>query len=140
MKHRKLKIGATLFIAVAGVAFIANQSLSDDTSYYMHVEKVVAEPQKWMDKKTIQVHGFVQPGSIRENIRGQKMHTTFRLQNNGQQIEVRHAGIKPDTFKDLAETVVAGTLREDQGELYLAAIEGETGIMAKCPSKYDGQR
>ncbi len=139
MKNKALKIGITAALALSGIVFLATQSIGD-VEYYEHVEKVVATPEKWLKKKNMQVHGNVVPGSIHEEIRDQTTYRTFQLESQGKVIDVRHAGVKPDTFKDQAETVVKGTLILDNGQLVLKALDGEPGIMAKCPSKYNGTR
>lgn len=139
MKSRTVKIVATACLAVCGVVFIAYQSIGD-VQYYKHVEEILPNPSKWLEKKSLQVHGFVVPGSIQEAIREQTTFRTFQLESKGRVLEVQHSGTKPDTFKDQAETVVKGRLTEKNGTLVFVALDGEVGIMAKCPSKYDGQR
>ena len=86
----------------------------------------------------------IRKSAFHEEVVDQKTHRTFRIEYQGKEIEVRHAGVKPDTFKDQAETVVKGQLLAEKGpgglRYLVQAVEGEAGIMAKCPSKYDGQR
>lgn len=140
-KSRKLKIGITAFIAITGIALIGWSSLST-ASYYERVDKVVADPATWMAHKSIKVHGYVVPGTIKTEVRKAEATTyrTFTLENNGQRLDVRHRGTVPDTFKDQAETVVTGALIEENGKLLLIAVDGESGISAKCPSKYEAPR
>lgn len=137
--QRKYKILATVCVAVCGIAFIAAQSIKD-VEYYVHVDALMADPARWQDKKVIQVHGFVAPGSIKTEVRDQLHHQEFRLEWKGKEIAVRHAGSVPDTFKDQAETVAKGKLLREGDAWVLQAVQGESGIMAKCPSKYDGSR
>lgn len=139
MKGKKIKIIATVVLALGGLAFIATQSVGD-AEYYVHVEKVMEAPDNWVGKKNLQVHGFVVAGSIKEEIRDQTVYREFQLQNKGRILDVRHSGAKPDTFKGQAEAVVKGTLVREGDRVVLVALAGEPGIMAKCPSKYEGQR
>ena len=139
MKNRTLKIIATLAVALGGIVFVATQS-AGDVEYYVHVEQVMEKPNEWLGKKNLQVHGFVVPGSIHEEVRDQTTRRTFQLESKGKVVDVRHAGVRPDTFKDQAEAVVRGALALENGALVLTAVNGEAGIMAKCPSKYNGQR
>ena len=132
------KILATVIVVLGGVGYIAFNPFGD-TEYYVHVHKVLAETAKW-EGKNLQVHGFAVPGSIKEQIVDQKMHREFELEYCGKSIHVRHAGSKPDTFKDQAETVVKAKLVKDDGGYALQAVEGENGIAAKCPSKYEANR
>lgn len=138
MRNRKLKIGATVAVAVVGIGVIAASSLGD-IEYYQYVDAVVANPKPLMDKKVIKVHGYVVPGSIQTDIRDQMTYRTFELERKGKTLKVRHRGVVPDTFKDQAETVVTGRLAMEGSELWLLAVDGEAGIMAKCPSKYEGK-
>ncbi len=139
-KRRNLKIFITVAIAVGGLAFIAYSSLKD-VSYYEHVDKIVQNPDQWIAHKNIKVHGYVVPASIKKGtvaVGNDMTSQTFGLETNGERIEVRHRGAVPDTFKDQAETVVSGHLVREGDQLVLLADDGENAIMAKCPSKYNG--
>ncbi len=135
-----LKILLTVAIALGGVAYLVAQS-AGDLEYYAKVDQVVASPDTWLGRKTIQVHGFARRVPMRGTIVDQTVERTFRLENHGRAITVVHQGIVPDTFKEEAETVVKGSLsRRPDGTLLLTTIGGEQGVMAKCPSKYEGKR
>ena len=103
-----------------------------NADYYKHVNEVTLEPKKWEDK-SLKVHGFVEAGSIDEKIVGDSTVRTFVLEYEGERIQVRHEGPKPDTFRDLSEVVAQGRLSVEDGRHVLVASE----IMAKCPSKYE---
>jgi cytochrome c-type biogenesis protein CcmE len=140
MKSSTIKILLTIAIAFGGVTFLAYQSIGD-VEYYEHVDKVVADPAPWMARKTIHVHGFAQNVPRKPTIEGQLAVRHFLIAQNGKSIHVVHTGVVPDTFKEEAETVVKGTLTKGpDGELTLTTVGGEQGIMAKCPSKYQGKR
>jgi cytochrome c-type biogenesis protein CcmE len=134
--HAKIIATVVVVLGAAGALFFSS---FDDVEYYEHVHKVVANPQKWQGKN-LQVHGYAVPGTIKEQIVDQKAQRTFEIEYCGKTLPVRHAGSKPDTFKDQAETVVKGKLLLVNGEPVFQAVEGENGIMAKCPSKYEGNR
>lgn len=135
-----VKILLTIFVAVFGVGFLAVQSIGD-VEYYAHVDEIAVKPDPWLARKTIQVHGFARAVPNKGELVGQTVRREFELQNNGHVMKVVHEGVVPDTFKEEAETVVKGTLtRAPDGELLLTTIGGEQGIMAKCPSKYEGKK
>jgi cytochrome c-type biogenesis protein CcmE len=122
------------------VAFLAFQSIGD-VEYYAHVDKVTANPQPWLERKTIQVHGFAKHVPDRAVPHGETVRRTFEIEHGGQFLTVVHEGVVPDTFKEEAETVVKGQLtRDGSGQLVLHTVGGEQGIMAKCPSKYEGKK
>ncbi len=135
-----LKILLTVAIALGGVAYLVVQS-AGDLEYYAKVDQVVASPDTWLGRKTIQVHGFAHRVPLRGTIVGQTVVRTFQLESQGQTLTVVHSGVVPDTFKEEAETVVKGSLsRRSDGTLVLTTVGGEQGVMAKCPSKYEGKR
>jgi cytochrome c-type biogenesis protein CcmE len=135
-----VKVLLTIAIAVGGVLFLAFQSIGD-VEYYAHVDKVTANPDTWTQRKVIQVHGFARKVPLKGELHGQTVRREFELENNGQTIAVVHEGVIPDTFKEEAETVVKGSLaRAPDGRLVLTTVGGEPGIMAKCPSKYEGKK
>ena len=134
------KVLITLAVVLGSSGYFAYSALkSSDVAYYEHVHKVTAHPDKWLNK-SMQVHGYAVPGTIHEQVVGQKLERTFEIEYCGKTLPVRHSGSKPDTFKDQAETVVTGRLVRQDGQLYLQAVEGDRGIAAKCPSKYEGNR
>jgi len=132
---RHTKIIVTVLVAVCGIGYVAAQSLKDVT-YYKMVYEVTKDPEPWLAKRQIKVHGYVVPGSITAEVRDQKTHRSFRLENQGEEILIRHAGVVPDTFKDQAEVVATGKLTREDGKLVLTALSGDGGISAKCPSRY----
>ena len=85
--------------------FITNEALPgtgiDTQTFWSGVDKVVADPTPWLARKTIKVHGFVVPGSIKQEVVDQQTHRSFRLYDKAdKEIWVRHTGPIPDTFKD----------------------------------------
>jgi cytochrome c-type biogenesis protein CcmE len=125
MSKRTLRI--VLSVAVIGLALggLFYTTLASDSQYYKHVDEVMTNPQAWYGKK-LQVHGFVVEQSILQ--RPDTLDYKFKVQNNGQVLDVAFTGVKPDTFKDGAEVVVTGRLD--------AAGFHADAITAKCPSKY----
>lgn len=126
------KIVLTAAIALGVVGFFWHSS-SSHTGAYKMVDEAVAVAPDWQGKD-IKVHGWVQAGTIDEQIVGQEMHRTFVLEHKGATILVKNTGPKPDTFRDKAEVVADGKLAMEDGKPVLYA----TSLMAKCPSKYEG--
>jgi cytochrome c-type biogenesis protein CcmE len=140
MRSGTIKVLLTIAIAFGGVAFLAFQSIGD-VEYYEHVDKIVENPEPWTKRKTIQIHGFARAVPRKAELEGQKATRRFEITQNGKTISVYHEGPVPDTFKEEAETVVKGSLsRNPDGTLLLTTVGGEQGIMAKCPSKYEGKK
>lgn len=154
------KIALTAVVALGGGGYLLYSSIGSAEHYRM-VDQLVGEGvAKWEDKE-LKVHGYVESGTIVENVVGQVQHRTFVLQKNGKKIRVFSQGPKPDTFKDQSEVVASGRLvkaadvqaiatglcsnnaaagaacpiRTDAEQAWVVEA---TAIMAKCPSKYDG--
>ena len=126
------KIVLTIAVALGAVGFFF-QSSSSHSGYYKMVDEVMAAPAEWTGKD-MKVHGWVEAGSIVEEVVGQEMRRTFTLEHKGQRIEVRHVGPKPDTFRDKSEVVADGKIVIENGVPVMVA----ESLMAKCPSKYEG--
>ncbi len=126
---RVLPALATICIIAGGIGYLF-YSAGDGLEYYKHVDEVKSDTARWTGK-TLQMHGFVQPGTILRKMDKDKQQIEYKFQaiNCGALVEVSYAGTVPDTFKDRAEVVVKGRLI-DAG--HFTANE----ISAKCPSKY----
>ncbi|MEZ4399932.1 MAG: cytochrome c maturation protein CcmE [Kofleriaceae bacterium] len=126
------KIALTAAIGLGVVGFFFHSS-SSHTGNYKMVDEVAAAPDHWTGK-AMKVHGWVEAGSIKEEVVGQEMKRTFVLEYKGARIDVKNIGPKPDTFRDKAEVVAEGKIAMEDGKPVLYA----TNLMAKCPSKYEG--
>jgi cytochrome c-type biogenesis protein CcmE len=127
-----IKVAATLLVGGGAVYLMLSASLKQGSSYYKHVDEVMATPDAFRGKK-LQVHGNVVNGSI-EQAKGTLMYR-FKIQTVAERptaavIAATYEGLVPDTFKDGAEVVVKGSLTPEN----TVAIIPD-GIMAKCPSK-----
>jgi cytochrome c-type biogenesis protein CcmE len=132
MRGQLVKIIASVFVVGGGLAYLLYSTAGEAFEYYKHVDEVVPAIAKWRGKP-MQLHGYVVPGSIKKRFDREHGRLEYKLveTNCGQQIDVRYAGVPPDTFKDGAEVVVKGSLEGDGFQ--------STEIMAKCPSKYAAQ-
>lgn len=129
MRANLIKIIVSIAIVGGAAAWLLTSTASEAFEYYKHVDEVVTDGASWQ-KKPMQLHGFVQPGSIKKRFDRDsgRIEYKFTEVNCGKEIEVLYAGVVPDTFKDGAEVVVKGRL--DGGTFH------STEVMAKCPSKY----
>ncbi len=132
MRNRALKLGVTGAILAAGVGLLIYSSLAD-AEYYKMVDETMDSPEEWTGK-SMRIHGYVEPGSIHEEIVDQQTQRTIVLEKKGKRILVRHEGPVPDSFRDMSEIVARGKLTKVGGEYVFEARE----LTAKCPSKYEG--
>ena len=137
---RSFKILLTIAVVAGGIGFLAYQSLGE-VAPYAHVDEVLASPDRYTQERVVQIHGFAHRVPPEAAIVGDLSVISFDLTSNGKTIAVKHSGVRPDTFKEEAETVVTGKLdRTPDGSYLLTTVGGEHGILAKCPSKYDGKK
>jgi cytochrome c-type biogenesis protein CcmE len=126
------KVASSLLVLGGVAGWLLWSSDGCRTSYYKFVDEVVANPQMFRARH-LKVHGCVVPGSIERRLGTGEYR--FRLKSRPDRppavIEVRYAGLVPDTFRSGAEIVADGTLVGD-GELDVIPY----GITAKCPSEY----
>jgi len=145
------KIALTAAVAVAGLGFIV-YSTAGHAEHYRMVDQLMAGDLTQWEGKELKVHGWVQAGSIHEQVVDQKTHRTFVLTKDGKKIRVFSSGPKPDTFKDQAEVIASGHLipvaeKRELAKSLGVALEADLAYVvdaekldAKCPSKYDGAR
>jgi cytochrome c-type biogenesis protein CcmE len=124
-----LKVAVSVLVVGGGVALLLYSTTGNAFEYYKHVDEVATQRADWQ-RKPLQLHGFVVPGSIQRRLDRERQQIEYRFQevNCGQTVEVLYAGTVPDTFKDGAEVVCKGKF---DGEAFHS-----TEVMAKCPSKY----
>ncbi|HRC55828.1 MAG TPA: cytochrome c maturation protein CcmE [Kofleriaceae bacterium] len=134
MKKQTLaKLLLSVSVIAGGAGFLFYSSVGNAQHYKM-VDDLMKTPANWVGRE-MKVHGWVQPGTIKEQIVGQEMHRNFVLQHSGKRIYVTHMGPKPDTFRDQSEVVATGNLVQQKDGTYQFQA---TELMAKCPSKYEG--
>ena len=126
MSHKAIKIGVTALVLATAFGALLFTTLQDNLQYYKYVDEVASAQQEWQGK-TIQVHGYVVPGTIKGT--SDRLDWKFDLQRNGKVISARYSGPPPDTFKDDAEVVLTGQFTQQGFHA--------TDMTAKCPSKYE---
>lgn len=119
-------IGA--LVAVAAVAYIAMSSF-DNEVYFLTVSEVVADIDAH-DEREFRLKGHVVAGS-HETLGDSLNHHRFELAEGGDTMVVYFQGPLPDTFSDDAEVIALGQLISDD------EFEA-TEVVAKCPSRYEG--
>jgi cytochrome c-type biogenesis protein CcmE len=140
------KLGVTAVVAVAGGGLLVASSLTHAQHFRM-VDELAREGMAGWGDTEIKVFGFVQSGSITQQVIDQQMARSFVLEKNGARLRVFSRGPAPDTFKDRAEIVATGHLVPARDMVSLsnrlalhddaAYVLDATDLMAKCPDHYD---
>ena len=128
MSPKFAKIGLSVVVLGAAFGGLFYSSLAEGTSYYKHVEEVMASPEQWHGKR-LQIHGFVTKNSILK--KRESLDYRFTIESKGHTVQASYTGVVPDTFKDGAEVVIKGRLGPHGFDV------DPNGVTAKCPSKYD---
>jgi len=140
MTHRYIKIGVTGVVLVLAFSGLLWSTLREGTEYFKNVDEVMADRKAW-EGKSLQLHGYVVPGSIMR--RRDSLEYRFKVQNSPPRasavapeniVEASYTGVVPDTFKDEAEVVLKGQLHPSGFET------APNGVVAKCPSKYEERK
>jgi cytochrome c-type biogenesis protein CcmE len=128
MSKKAIRILATVIVLGGAFGTLLVASLRENTQFYKKVDEVMPQAASWYGK-SLQLHGFVENGSIMR--RPNTLDYQFKVRNGDAIVLASYTGVVPDTFKDGAEVVLKGRLDP-------AGFQVEpNGVMAKCPSKYE---
>ena len=128
--HAKFVFAGALIIGA--ICYLMFSGINDSMVYYYTVGELEAQSEE-LSGKGVRVSGHVLPGSINKNSDGTRVEFIVFEKETDRQFSVVYEGLIPDTFKDEAEVVVEGVFRPDQ-----KPFQANT-LLAKCPSKYEGQ-
>jgi cytochrome c-type biogenesis protein CcmE len=132
--------GATIVALLLAWYALANLASGASFNYYKSLDEFTSS-ESARSGRPVRVHGYVANGSIERNVSAREVR--FSVQNTpphaggdaGSQLQVVFASLEtPDLFKDGAEVVLEGRLRTGDPDAFLA-----DKLMAKCPSKFEGQ-
>jgi len=143
-KGLQIALGGALVAALLGW-YGASQVSEGGFVYYQTLGEFLAAGEPG---RPVRVHGFVVPGSIERDVAGKRVlfHVQETAPHAGGQpaphaggsadgaLAVVYASLEtPDLFKDGAEVVVEGELVASAGAFHAS------NVLAKCPSKFEGQ-
>src|SRR5690242_11736845 len=125
-----LKFGTAIIVIIADLGFLAYTGVQESKSYYVTIKELHGMGDGAYTKR-LRVAGNVQPGSIKRS----GVNMSFVLVENDQLLNVVYNGTEPppDTFKDNAQALAAGTFGHDN-------VFYAKEIQAKCASKYAPQQ
>lgn len=129
---RKLVIGS-LVVALGIIALIVS-GVRQSSSRHMTLDALRGESVEEVSGRRIQLAGCtVVPGTIEWD--EYRHRPVFVITDGERQMQVQYTGnaILPDTFQDRAQLVMEGHFVAEADR-----FEAEM-VMAKCPSKYEGQ-
>ncbi len=128
----KLAIGS--LIVILGVIALIMTGVKQSSARHMTLDSLLGPPSEDVAGRRIQLAGCtVVPGSIEWD--EYRHRPVFQITDGERQMQVQYTGnaILPDTFQDRAQLVMEGHFVAER-----ARFEAEM-VMAKCPSKYEGE-
>jgi cytochrome c-type biogenesis protein CcmE len=79
MTHRNIKITVTALVIIGSFTALMWSTLRTGTEYFKNVDEVLPNRQAWVGK-TLQLHGYVVPGSILG--KPNSLEWRFKVQND----------------------------------------------------------
>lgn len=101
------RLGVVLVVILGAIGFLVFQGLRDATTYFLNVDEVVTSSGLEHVGERIRLQGSVVAGSIERRDDGR---VDFVLEYRCARVDVRHAGHRPDLFKEGIPVVVVGEL------------------------------
>ena len=129
MFNKKVRIGLSFGIVAALLIWLTVSGFNENMQYYVSIKEIKNMGED-AQTKGLRVKGFLVPGSLQTS--PSSLEVSFVIEEDNEQMTVHYAKELPDTFKDGSEVLVEGK--------YMAAgyFDAEV-LMAKCPSKYEGE-
>ncbi len=123
-----LKVWLPLVLILTAISWLAFSNLNK-ANYFYKVDELPASGDP-VYRGSLKIKGRIVVGSIKDEQRP----VIFTIAENEKELVVHYVGEEPlpDLFKDRAETVVEGTMRED-------GVFEARHLQAKCASKYEAE-
>ncbi len=129
MGLRRYQFVIAAVLVVGALAYLVVTGMQDTMVFYYTVSEMAERSD--LEGTPLRVAGKVVPGTI-EVSQTDHLDRRFVIHEGGHEIPVEYRGVAPDTLVDDADAVVEGQLGED-------GVFHATFVMAKCPSKYEGE-
>ncbi len=128
LQRHQVVIAALL--AIGALGYLVVTGMRDTMVFYYTVSEVIG-PGATVAGSSLRVAGKVVPGTIQVS-EDNHLDRTFVIHEGGSRLRVAYHGITPDNLVDDADAVVEGSIGDD-------GVFHATFVMAKCPSKYEGE-
>jgi len=123
--NRKFYIGG--FVVLTAIAYLSYVGFNSGATYYYTVSELT-QIESPITSESVRVSGSIVPDSVREEVTTRTLR--FVITDGTDSLPVTYQGIVPDSFISDSEVVVEGHLDSD-------GIFQASGILTKCPSKYE---
>jgi len=133
-KLMKMKLAIGSLVVAFGVIALITMGIRQSSARHMTLDTLIEQSAEQISGRRIQLAGCtVVPGTIEWD--EYRHRPAFLITDGERQMQVRYTGnaVLPDTFQDRAQLVMEGHFVPESGR-----FEAEM-VMAKCPSKYEGQ-
>ena len=129
----RIKFGLITVVIVGVLGWLALAGINETSAYYVTIQELRGMDDATKDRR-LRVGGYVEVGSIVR--KAERVEFTIMQQdeaeNLSEKLQVIYVGRDPlpDTFRDRAQALCTGQLRDDN--VFVA-----NHIQAKCASKYE---
>ncbi len=125
---------AKFYLIGAGIAaamvYLVFSSIQATGVPYRQVHELVGRTAS--DPVSVKVTGRVRSGTLDYDPHAPMV--TFAVKGpEGDTVDVRYRGIKPDAMREGGHVILEGTYRSDRGQLRAHTL------LAKCPSRYESE-
>jgi cytochrome c-type biogenesis protein CcmE len=126
--NKQFKFVGICAVIVGSLVWLAMAGIGESATYYVTIDELAAMPDA--AAKRLRVGGDVEPGSIVKAAG----RVEFTITQEDRKLQVVYVGQDPlpDTFRDRAQALCDGKLRDDN------VFEAHK-IQAKCASKYEAE-
>jgi cytochrome c-type biogenesis protein CcmE len=126
--NKQLKFVGITAVIVGSLVWLAMAGIGESATYYVTIDELAAMQDA--SAKRLRVGGDVEPGSIVKAAG----RVEFTITQEDRKLQVVYVGDDPlpDTFRDRAQALCDGKLRDDN------VFEAKK-IQAKCASNYDAE-
>ena len=128
MQRKRLQVIVGGIIILGGIGGLIVYSFNQNLVYDHSVAEYLADPT--LQSSNCRIYGKVAADSVTRRVDG--LGVSFAVTDGQQSVPVVYSREIPDTFKENGDVVVEGTLDAD-------GVFHAHNLLAKCPSKYEGE-
>lgn len=130
--NKWIKFTAAGVVVVGVIVYLMVTGLSQHSVYYVEVSELLENPTEFQTKGA-RLSGDVVENSVVKDTMDKKL-LQFRISDlTGATIAVEYKGVVPDAFEEGVTVILEGNYDPLKNIFYAKTL------MAKCPSKYEGE-
>ena len=125
---RQYRFVVGILLVFLALGYLIFTSIKETTVYYLTVSELQARTESLKGER-VRIAGNVAAGTVQRDVATSSVR--FVVYDESGQLPVVHKGLVPDVFGEHVEVVVEGVYTGDEFH--------STTLLAKCPSRFEGQ-